>query len=155
MTTIRAVRTDELDTLYPLWQEQVNVLAQSAGRPATAQPAEWHAAMLALLDDPRAICLAAQDEPQPALLGFVVATEAGIGLLPSQDGRWGIISEMVIDMHRYQAGLARALVEAVRAAFEQRGIGRVIALSPRHAVVSQAFWRSFGAKPAIDGFLLP
>ncbi|MDZ4768959.1 MAG: hypothetical protein SGJ24_07515 [Chloroflexota bacterium] len=155
MITIRAMHIDDLPVLYPLWQEQVNLLAQAESRPTVAQPSAWTTAMTSCLENPRAVCLTAVDPSDDSVPGYLLGWEGMIGLLPGQDSRLGVISELVIEMHRYRGGLARALVEAAREAFAQRGIARLVALSPRHAVISQAFWRSLGGTTGFDGFLLP
>jgi predicted N-acetyltransferase YhbS len=154
MITIRATQPDDLSALYALWQEQVNLLAQSEGRTPSAQPAAWMHAMHGQLNDPRVFCLTAVNPADGSLPGYLLASEAGIGALPGMDSRVGLIHELAIDLHRYHPGLARALVEEARAEFARRGVGRVIAFSPRHAVISQAFWRASGATRAFDGFIL-
>ncbi|MBK8025624.1 MAG: hypothetical protein IPK19_30590 [Chloroflexi bacterium] len=114
---------------------------------------EWTAGIVALLSDTRAVALTALADDQ-SYAGYVVGWEPPVGLLPAVGSRVGLIGDLVIDMHRYRGGVARALVAALRAQFAARGVNRLVALSARRHVTGQAFWRSVGGVEWMDGFWL-
>jgi hypothetical protein len=64
--------------------------------------------------------------------------------------RYGLITEIALDMHSYNAGMGRSLVQVLRAWFANQGIEHAIAAVPRRYPVEQAFWRALGATERVD-----
>jgi RimJ/RimL family protein N-acetyltransferase len=148
MITIRAMHPDDLDTLYPLWQEQTMLLT----RDAAPDYQTWAAVMMTHLADTRMLLYTALDA-DGLPVGCVIAWLATVGMLPGIAHPTGVIADLILEMHRPHPGAASALVEAVHAGFAAHGVHRVIALSHARAVISQAFWRGRGGVGVLDGFV--
>lgn len=155
MFTIRPILLEDLPALSSLWLEQTSLLSQVDPRhtPLPNGLEQWRVGMRKLLDDEQSIALLAQDE-NGDFAGYSTAWEPPVGLVSGVDARIGLIGDVVIDMHHYRGGAARQIVSAVRAEFSERGVKRVVVISPRHHVVGQAFWRSMGAVEWMDLFWL-
>ncbi len=92
--------------------------------------------------------------PQPTdswVAGYIIAwaRQSPFGELPENTG---LITELVLDAHRYYGGLGRALVDAGRAWLTEQECQGVAALVPRFRPVEQAFWRALGAVPEPHGW---
>lgn len=147
--TIRRVEPGDLPAVAALWHERM-LLQQQADRRLTLAAdaqARWRAAAAGWLADPRCLMIAAEREG--LLVGYAVGwlRDAPPGLLPE---RLGVVSEMHVGAHSYQAGLGRALLDELRAWFSQQGAAALTAQVPRRQPVEQAFWRAMGAAEWVE-----
>ena len=146
---IRPATPADLTGLAELWQDKM-VLLQQMDRRITLMPdgrARWQTAVAGWLSDTQhAIFVAAHNK---ALVGYIIGRiEPGPpGMLPE---RYGLITEIALDMHSYNAGMGRSLVQVLRAWFANQGIKHAIAAVPRRYAVEQAFWRALGATERVD-----
>lgn len=146
---IRAATTNDLSALTRLWQEKQALLQQADARFAaliSAAP-RWDDRIAGWLQDPRCKIFLAENEKNA--LGFVIGWLRDD--LPIHTAiPVGIVSEMVIDIHTYQAGLGRALLTALRAWFKLQNVTQVLVFAPQRYAVEQAFWRALGAVSVVD-----
>lgn len=138
MLTIRAATETDLPVLAQFWQEKVVLQADTR---YTGAADRWVTAARSWLLDSRCAILAAEEDGQ--CVGYVVGWIQPMPGLPGD--ALGLITDLALDAHRYHAGVGRALVEALRDWFAERGISGVAAWSSRRSAVEQAFWRSLGA----------
>lgn len=147
--TVRPAKPVDIPVLAKLWLEKIVLVAQSDARfklsPDAA--AHWSTGAIQWLSDTRCMIYTAEQEDN--LTGFAIGwiQTAPPGVLPE---RIGVVTELVLDMHQYQQGLARALLTPLREWFNAQGAGAVVALVPHRHPVQQAFWRSLGATEWID-----
>lgn len=59
--------------------------------------------------------------------------------------RKGVISELVLDLHQYQGGAGRLLVDVLHQWFRDCNIEQVVVSVHPRLPVEQAFWRALGA----------
>lgn len=138
MLTVRVALATDIPALADLWLEKMILQADPR---ATPSPERWSDAAIGWLDDERCVVLAAERDGQ--LVGCIVGWIQPLPGYPSD--QLGMITELAIDAHRYQQGVGRALVDALRAWFDERGVTAMAVLSSRRLAVDQAFWRSVGA----------
>lgn len=141
--TIRPATEADLPELARLWYEKAAL--PGADRRLTLLPdgrVRWTEAMRRRLADPSALELVA--ERDAVARGYLVA-----GLQPGPPGfapeLLCVITDMALDLHHYQGGLGRALVETARAWGKSHGAAGLVAQVPHRSAVEQAFWRSLGA----------
>ncbi len=149
---IRPAAEIDLLELGRLWYEKA--VLQGADQRFKLLPdgrAQWTAAVRRRLHDLEAAMLVA--ERDGLIYGYIIGV--------CQDGPPGfspeklcVITDMALDLHRYQGGAGRALVEAVRAWGLARGAGLLVVRSLHRSAVEQAFWRSLGATEWIDEMCL-
>ena len=138
MLTIRAATLNDLPELAQFWQEKIVLQADSR---YTTSVDRWVISATAWLGDARCVMLTAENDGRP--VGYVVGW---IQPMPGLAGdALGLITELALDAHSYQGGVGRALIEAVRAWYADRGITALAVWSSRRSPVEQAFWRSVGA----------
>lgn len=149
MVKIRFATRNDIPTLANLWVEKMVLIAQADPRVKLAGDAltQWSSAALDWLSDERCIVYIA--EQQDSVLGFAIGwiQTAPPGTIPEHIG---VITELTLDMHQYQQGLAKALVNELREWFKKREITNIVALVPHRHPMQQAFWRSLGATEWID-----
>jgi ribosomal protein S18 acetylase RimI-like enzyme len=136
MVTIHAATTADIPSLAELWYEKTVMRAQADHRIKLAPNARavWTRSVIGWLDDPNCrVFVAVESVPVGYLLAWV------------QPARRGTIQQIAIDAHGYHGGVGRALVEAARAWFTDRGVARVVVWTARRDATEQAFWRSLGA----------
>lgn len=142
--TVRPARSGDLPALAALWLEKMVLLAQADARLGLLADAEtqWQQQAERWLNDARCALLVALEEQQIAgfIVGWVQALPPGV-----QPAQIGVITELALEMHRYQQGIARALVEALRQWFREQGISAHTVLLPQRQALEQAFWRAQGA----------
>ena len=115
-------------------------------KPAPDARDAWVNGARDFLDDPRCGMFAAQRDT--ALIGYIVGwVQPMPGLAPD---RIGLITEIAIDAHGYHGGVGRALVAALRAWFREQNAEQIAVWTVRNDAVSQAFWRSLGAREWVD-----
>jgi hypothetical protein len=146
---IRPAQDTDIAAMSALWYEQLLIRAQQDRRweAQTDIKTVWQGQVADWLRDERCVVLVGLAGVQMAgfIVGWVQPAPPGIG------SAWmGIITELVLDAHRYQGGAARALVTALRARFEGREDIQWMAYAPHRDVVAQAFWRSYGAVDWMD-----
>lgn len=148
---VRAATTTDIPALTHLWYEKT-VLHLQTRRHFTLAPdgrAQWSAAALRWLADPRAALWVAQDAGESALAGYLLVClqDSPPGLLPAQVGA---VLDFAIDAHTYRGGVGRELARAARDWLREHHVERMMIDVPRGAAVEQAFWRALGAKEWID-----
>jgi L-amino acid N-acyltransferase YncA len=147
MTTIRPATAADLPAMRDLWREQMALRALTDARFRTASTAAaaraWQAVVLANLA--RADYVALVSEWRGEVSGYALAQVLALAL-PSV----GFITDLALDMHRTQGGVARRLLADVRAVLLARGAAQIVALAARHHAVEQAFWGSLGAAAWLD-----
>jgi GNAT superfamily N-acetyltransferase len=142
---VRVAAATDLPRLAELWQEKRVLLNQSDPRFALSPggQAQWASAAAEWLADARCAVLVAEHEGQ--VLGYVVGwLESG---MPAITERVGAVSEIAIDAHSYRGGLGRALVQALRTWFQERGVEHMV-VSPTYA--GAGFLAGVGASPWLD-----
>ncbi len=146
MLTIRAANAADLPALAQLWHEKLILQADQHTLPAPDAREQWVEAARVWLDDPRCGIFAA--ERDGSLIGCVVGwVQPMIGVTP---GQIGLITQIALDAHRYQGGVGRALVEALREWFAAQGAVGTAVCTAHFDAVTQAFWRSLGAAEWMD-----
>jgi hypothetical protein len=147
--TVRPAKPNDIPELAQLWLEKMVLVAQSDSRFKLLPDAivQWSSSAGSWLEDEHCMIYAAEQENH--LTGFVMGwiQDAPPGVVPT---RIGLITELAVDMHQYQQGLARALITPLREWFNQQGVGAVAAIVPHRHPVQQAFWRSLGASEWVD-----
>jgi GNAT superfamily N-acetyltransferase len=138
MLIIRAAVSTDLPQLAQIWQEKIVLQADSRFTPAAQR---WIASASAWLTDPRCVVLTAEADGQP--VGYAVGWIQPMSGL--EGDAVGVITELAIDAHSYHAGVGRALADALRAWYAERGVSAIAAWASRRSAVEQAFWRSIGA----------
>jgi hypothetical protein len=142
--TIRPVQHDDLPPLSALWYEKAALLTAQDVRLRLHPDArdEWQRAASAWVTAADRVFLTAVQEAQP--LGYILGRiqTASPGYIPAL---LGSIEDLTLDVHRFEGGTARALVEAVRNWFGERSIEQMIVTMPRRSAIEQAFWRAYGA----------
>jgi ribosomal protein S18 acetylase RimI-like enzyme len=148
MSNIRLAHPNDLPALADLWLNKAVLLAQTDTRftLASEAAAQWSASAAQWITDARCRLLVAEESE---IVGFITGWMYAMppGVLPV---RIGVVTELVLDMHFYQQGAARALISELKAWFRQQGIDHIAALVPHRHPVQQAFWRSQGAAEWID-----
>lgn len=138
MLIIRAAIETDLADLALLWQEKRILMSDTRFEASTER---WLRAAAGWLHDPRCVLLTAEEDGRP--VGYLAGW---IQPMPGLSGdALGLITELAIDAHGYHAGVGRALLEAARAWYTERGISAIAAWTSRRSAVEQAFWRSVGA----------
>lgn len=67
-----------------------------------------------------------------------------------EPGRYGYVSGVVVDPAARRSGVGRALFEALKAWFRERGVTYLQLMVAHHNPVSQAFWREMGCTDYMD-----
>lgn len=67
-----------------------------------------------------------------------------------EPGRYGYVSDVVVDPAARRSGVGRALFEALKAWFRERGVTHLQLMVAHHNPVSQAFWREMGCTDYMD-----
>ncbi len=147
--TIRRAEQSDIPELSRLWLEKMTLYRQFDRRFALANEgrAAWESRLLEWLVDPS--CAVLVHPLDDSLLGYIVGwvQDAPPGIVPT---RFGAVTDMALDSHRYQGGAGRALVNALRDWMFERGIKQLIVYVPYRSTVEQAFWRSMGATEWMD-----
>ncbi len=143
MIIIREAVQADFPLLFPLWYENLALTGQ-AGRfqYANISSERWiHTASLWEQSRDHVI-LGAFDGAEA--VGFAMGE---IRLSPPglDADRLGVISDFVMDAHRYRGGAARDLVGALRNWFADHGVNQLVVAVPRNSVTGQAFWRAYGS----------
>jgi ribosomal protein S18 acetylase RimI-like enzyme len=142
--TIRPVQQDDLLQLSALWYEKAALLATQDVRLRLHSDArgEWQRVATTWVTATDCVFLAALQNG--AAIGYVagVVQPAPPGYLPAL---FGNIQDLTLDVHRFEGGSARALVEAARDAFRAQGVEQIVVTVPRRSAIEQAFWRAYGA----------
>jgi GNAT superfamily N-acetyltransferase len=148
MSNIRLAYPNDLPALADLWLDQAVLLAQTDPRFVLASDAaaQWSASAARWITNAHCRLLIAEESE---IVGFIIGWMYAMppGILPAHIG---IVTELVLDMHDYQQGIARALMSELRAWFRKQGIDQIAALVPHRHPVQQAFWRSQGAAEWVD-----
>jgi hypothetical protein len=146
---IRSAQPDDISALSQLWQDKVALLQQSDPyfTPLLDGRIRWTDSATDWVSRDDVGFFVAESKKQ--LVGYVVVTiqNAPPGLAPS---RFGQGQEMVMDVHTYHGGLARALVSRVWDWLDVRDIQHLSAAVPRRFAAEQAFWLALGASRHID-----
>jgi len=67
-----------------------------------------------------------------------------------QSGRYGYVTDIVVDPAARRSGVGRALFEALKAWFRERGVSYLQLMVMHNNRVSQAFWRAMGCTDYTD-----
>jgi ribosomal protein S18 acetylase RimI-like enzyme len=150
---IRVATQDDLPAMAVLWLEQ-KTLYQQADHRFTLQPDaadQWREAAMHWLSDKHCKAYVAQDQQQ--IVGYVIAwvQDGPPGMVPQ---RLGVVTELAVGAHSYQAGLGRKLLAPLQAWFVEQGISTVLAHVPHRQPVEQAFWRAIGATVWTDVMMM-
>lgn len=147
---IRPATPTDIPYLAHLWYEKIVLLQQADPRWQMAAQARerWMAAACEWLETQTTTLLVADDNGSAAGYILVSITPGLPGLLPEQRG---LVSDIAIDAHRYRAGIGRSLVQAAQNWLAQRDVRQMVVMTPRRDTVTQAFWRSLGAREWMDG----
>jgi hypothetical protein len=102
----------------------------------------WLSEMLGWLVDAQSVVCVALNNGQ--VIGYIVGQ---LQSLPSDFNpeHHGVISELVLDIHQYQGGVARLLVDAVRQWCKTQSVECMTVSASTRLPVEQAFWRALGA----------
>jgi GNAT superfamily N-acetyltransferase len=151
---IITVHRNDLPMLARLWQEKSVLLQHSDDffMPQSDGASQWIEAAETWLADDSFAFFAAQVEDGYA--GYIVG-EIRRGLAGFEPQKVGEIRELVLDMHRYHAGVGRQLVNHLIDWFRERHVDRMLISVPRHFPAEQAFWRALGLKHYSDGMWMP
>jgi hypothetical protein len=147
--TVRPAKPNDIPALAQLWLEKMVLVAQSDSRfkllPDAAD--QWATQAVLWFSDERCMIYAAEQENHLTgfVMGWIQTAPLGVAL-----ERIGLITELALDMHQYQQGLARTLLTPLREWFNHQGVGAVAAIVPHRHPVQQAFWRSLGATEWVD-----
>lgn len=143
MLTVRPATPADLPALEALRRDKLALLAQIDARFAAPAPARWEA----WLGDARCLILVAVAEAEPA--GYVVGWLQDLPV-----GTVGLVTDIALDMHRYQRQAARDLLDALKAWFRQHDAQGALVLAARRGALEQTFWRGLGAAEWMDGLWL-
>jgi hypothetical protein len=146
---IRAATPTDIPALAALWYEKMVIQSQMDRRFALMPDAQsrWSEAVRLWLADSTYRVLAAEAEAR--VVGYAVGRieSAPPGLLPEQ---LGVIQELALDAHSYQANAGRLLLASLKQWFAARQIAQIIVHAPHRYAVEQAFWRGLGATEWMD-----
>ncbi len=148
-TIIRRAAAGDLAELSRLWLENRTIQQQFDRRITLAADsrAVWERQAGSWLADQS--CAVWVGAGENSLFGYTIGwIQPNVpGLIPE---RLGVITELVLDAHHYQAGLGRALVAALRGWFAGQDVPDIVTVVPYRHAVGQAFWRSLGAVEWVD-----
>jgi GNAT superfamily N-acetyltransferase len=146
---IRAASAADLPTLVELWLEKSMLVAQTDSRlklSADVRSRWLSQAQTWLTNDQCGFFIAERDG---RAIGYIIGWQQPAPL--TIDAAYiGAITDIAIDAHGYRGGVGRALLDAVRNWFEDRGIHQLAAYVPRRYAAEQAFWRALGATEWMD-----
>ncbi len=147
---VRSATIHDIPRLSELWQEKMVLIQQSDPRfpPLADGQNQWANLARQWIDDRRCRFLVAQrdDHVSGYIIGWLETDPPLVaGIEPP-----GFITDLALDMHTYQGGLGRTLLQAIREWFEAHDRQHVIVCIPHHHAVQQAFWRSLGATSWVD-----
>ncbi|HEX2906639.1 MAG TPA: GNAT family N-acetyltransferase [Phototrophicaceae bacterium] len=147
--SLRLATAADIPALSRLWHEKM-ILQQQFDRRLSLNAdavAAWEQGVVGWLGDERCAIYVGGDETDVFgyIIGWIQANPPGV--LPEQ---LGAITDLTLDAHRYQGGLGRMLVGALRGWFAERGVMQLVAYVPARHAVGQAFWRSLDATEWID-----
>ena len=130
---IQQANPTHINQLASLYQEAMTLLAQSDQRLSAQvnKPMDWRA----IMDDAQSALFIG--EAEAAVIGFIH------GQIKAENG---LMLSLVLDAHRYHGGIGRQLWQTLRTWFEEQGVTHIYLCVPRYQAVTQAFWRSLGAK---------
>lgn len=146
---IRLASLDDTPVLTFLRDER-HVLLQQAAPRLRDYPVRLEFPLL--LDMPGVRVFIASDDPEDRVdpkdrvVGYIAAALRPLDSsvrAPTADA--GFVLELVLDAHRYHAGMGRALYRAAADWLREEGQQTCLVRVPRFHVVEQAFWRSLGA----------
>jgi len=146
---VRAAISADLSTLAALWHEKMVIQSQTDRRFTLASDAQrrWSEAAATWLTASDHAVFAAEADGR--LVGYIIGwvEAAPPGLLPE---RFGVVGELALDAHRYQANTGRLLLASLKTWFAAQQIGQIVVRAPHRYPVEQAFWRALGATEWMD-----
>jgi hypothetical protein len=141
---IQSATRDNLPELNDLWKERRLILSQSDPRVSLNQSEYdvWLVTTKERVVDPGSAVFVAKEEGD--LIGYIVGH---IPPMPpsKQARRYGIVEEIILDVHTQHSGLARRLYSALSSWFSRANVDHVLIRTPSCYAVEQAFWRGLGA----------
>ena len=141
---VRAATPSDLSELSRLWHEKMILYQQMDRRVRLAANVRtrWEAAARDWLSN-ETYCVSLVEQSGD-VIGFMVAHvgDAPVGFIPETIG---IITDLVVDVHRQEGGVGRELLNEVRHWFAARGVSQLMIYALNHHAVEQAFWRAQGA----------
>jgi hypothetical protein len=147
---LRPANSADLNRVVDLWYERTVILSKSDRRFAAHLAGEDGgrsariAEMAKRINNPAQAVIVAEciaGTRNADLAGYVTGC-----LQANNSGElYGVVDELVLDMHVYYGGLARMLWKALHEWFEQHDAICLFFSVPRYSPVEQAFWRSIGA----------
>lgn len=143
---IRRAQPQDLPGLADLWHERRVLQAQADPRLRLApdEREAWVQGVDAALTD-ATLCVLVAENPRHG-----ETSPAGFAIGCVVEGRCGEVRALVLDAHRYHAGLGRELLSALRTWFDTQGVSPIVVSVARNHAVEQAFWRSLGAQELHD-----
>ena len=142
--TIRPAAETDIPEMARLWHEKA-ILYQQFDQRFTMLPdgdLKWSAELSNWLQDVRCAVFVAQFDDH--LIGYAIGwmQPGPPGMSPD---KVGVITELTLDMHRYEGAVGRLLLQPLRDWLNARGISYVVAYVPHRQAVEQAFWHALGA----------
>lgn len=150
--TIRRATKQDLPHMQRLWREMMDFHAHCEPRfrplPTPEGERAWARYMREEVLDNKDYCVFVA-EADGKLIGQM------IGMLRDpypilQPGRYGYVSDAAVDPAARRSGVGRALFEALKAWFRERGVTYLQLMVAHHNPVSQAFWRALGCTDYMD-----
>jgi hypothetical protein len=140
MIEIRLAVSDDIPDLIELRHERA-LLQRKRVTPDARDL--WSMELHHCLGDPESVIYVAVSDNQ--LIGYVMGRvqTSSVGLIPE---RSGVISELALDLHQYQGGIGRSLVNALRDWFRSCPVESIFLSVSQRLPVEQAFWRALGTE---------
>lgn len=150
--TIRPGTEEDTPAMLRLWREMMDCHARMEPRfrllppPAGEQAWEKHLRESIWGNEEACVFVAEVD-------GQVVGQMLGVLRDPYpvfEPGRYGYVTDVAIDPAARRSGVGRALFEALKAWFRERGVSYLQLMVAHNNPVSQAFWRVLGCADYMD-----
>lgn len=150
--TVRPGKESDLPEMLRLWREMMDFHARLEPRfrplPAPAGEQAWAAYLEQGIWPSEDWCVLVAEKDGRLIGQIMGAMREAVPVFEPE--RYGYVTDIVVDPSARRSGVGRALFEALKSWFHDRGASHLQLAVAHHNPASQAFWRAMGCTDYLD-----